>query len=177
MEIKNNEGEIKFSAFLEQIEKAGSQRLYYVAIMASLTIPDIGRIIKSSNGEMKRKSYADWFNEYAAPKYRGIGGLCLTGKDCYLLRCSMIHQGKTQHNALQEYTTISFCDFPQSNAPTNPIFLPEDKSLIIEPKTFCSNMVFAAYDWLEVIHNDANFEENMKTFMPFFTLSFPGLSE
>ena len=58
-----NEGEIQFSALLEQVEKSLRQKLYYVAIMTSLVIPDIGGAIDSENGKANRKKYVSWFDK------------------------------------------------------------------------------------------------------------------
>lgn len=172
-----NEGELKFGALLEQIEKCVSQKLFYVAIMACLAIPDIGGAIDSDDGEATQKKYEEWFDKYAFPKYRGIGENRLTGKECYFLRCSMLHQGKAQHKALKKYSDIIFSEIPQTNSPVNPLFLSKTKILLVEPKTFCNNMVYAAYDWLEVVHNNGLFKKNTDKFMTLFSLSFPELPE
>ncbi len=171
-----NEGEVKFSALLEQIEKCVNQKLYYVGIMACLAIPDIGGAIDSNDGKATQKTYEEWFDKYAAPKYQGIGGNLLTGKECYFLRCSMLHQGKAQHKGLK-YSEVIFSEIPQTISPVNPLFLTKSKILLIEPKTFCTNMVYAAYDWLEVAHDNALFKKNTDKFMTLFSLSFSGLHE
>ena len=170
-----NEGEIKFTALLEQVEKCVSQKLYYVAIMACLAIPDIGGAIDSGDGEASSKTYKRWFDKYAVPKYQGIGGE-LTGKECYFLRCSMLHQGKAKHRGLK-YSDIIFSEFTQTSSPVNPLYLTKSKVLLVEPKTFCTNMVYAAYDWLEVVHNNVLFKNNTDKFMTLFSVSFPDLQE
>lgn len=176
MESDENEGEIKFSALLEQIERCVSQKLYYVAVMASLAIPDIGGAIDSNDGQASQSKYEGWFDEYVAPKYKGISRQCLYGKECYFLRCSMLHQGKMQHKALK-YSDIIIGEVPQTSTPFNPLFLNKSKILFIEPKTFCNNMVFAAYDWLEKVQKCEHFKKNTKNLMALFSLSFPGLPE
>jgi hypothetical protein len=172
MKSIDNEGEVKFNAFLEQIEKCVSQKLFFVAIMACLAIPDIGGAIDSDDGKAVQKSYEGWFNKYASPKYRGIGENRLTGKECYFLRCSMLHQGKSHHKALKKYSDIIFSEIPQTNSPVNPVFLSEINILLVEPKTFCNNIIYAAYDWLEVVHNNELFKKNTDKFMTLFSLSF-----
>ncbi len=166
MNNTENEGELKFSALLEQIELCLQQRLYYVAIMASLAIPDIGGAIDSDNGKSTSKTYATWFEKYVKPRY--TGDLNLTGDECWYLRCSMLHQGKTKHNKIK----VIFMNFPQSNAAVNPLSLHNDQGLLVEPQTFCNNMIYAAYNWLEVVHDDDRFKKNLKNFMTLYSLSF-----
>lgn len=70
------------------------------ALMLALTLQDIaGKIefsIYSSN-----KRYADWFNKYVGHRYKSkIGAqqeehIFLSGNDCYALRCSYLHEGKS----------------------------------------------------------------------------------
>ncbi len=172
-----NEGEIKFNTLLEQIEKCVNQKLYYVAIVASLAIPDIGGAIDSNNGKATSLKYQGWFDKYAAPKYQGIGENHLTGEECWSLRCSMIHQGKAQNKAFKKYSDIIFSEIPQIDSRVNPLFLTKSKILLVEPKTFCNNMVYAAYDWLEVVYNNELFKKNTDKFMTLFSLSFPDLPE
>jgi len=40
-----------------------------------------------------------------------------------------------------------------------------------------TKMVYAAYDWLEAVHNDDLFKDNTEKFMTLFSLSFPDLQE
>ncbi len=89
----------------------------------------------------------------------------------------MLHQGKAQHKAFKKYSDIIFSEIPQTNAPVNPLFLTNTKILLVEPRTFCNNMIYAAYDWLEIVHNNGLFKKNTDKFMTLFSLSFPELPE
>ena len=167
-----NTSEMKFSAFLEQIEKCVSLELYYVAIMACLALPDIAGSIDSNEGKADGSKYQDWFDKYVAPKYHGYGENLLTGKVCFSLRCSMLHEGVISYKDVEKYTDIIFCEFPQTNSLVDLFLLTTKKVLLIEPKTFCYNMIGAAYDWLEVVHNKELFKINTSKFMTLFSLSF-----
>lgn len=168
MNNAENEGEIQFSALLEQIETCLQQKLYYVAIMTSLVVPDIAGAIDSDNSGTVQKRYATWFDKYVKPRY--TGKINLTGDECYYLRCSMLHHGKTRHNKIK----VVFMRFPQSNSPVNPLSLDNNQGLLVEPHTFCNNMIYAAYNWLEVVHDDDLFKKNMENFMTLYSLSFTG---
>ncbi len=172
MANRENEGEIRFVELLRQIEHCLNQGLYYVAVLASLAIPDIAGAIDSKKGVATDKTYSDWFNKYVKPRY--TGNLTLTGAQCYRLRCSMLHQGKTKHD--NGKVKVAFTNFPQSNSVVNPfLFLHNDLGLLVEPRAFCNYMIYAAYDWLEVVHDGDCFKTNMEHFMTLYSLSFTDL--
>jgi hypothetical protein len=62
--------------------------------------------------------------------------------------------------------------FPQSNAPVNPLPLHNNQGLLVEPHTFCNNMIYAAYNWLDVVHDNDRFKKNLINFMNLYSLSF-----
>jgi hypothetical protein len=167
-----NQGELKFTALLEQIEKCVNHKLYYAAIMVCLAIPDIGGAIDSKDGQATKNKYVNWFEKYAVSHYKWGSGNGLTGNECYYLRCSMLHQGKSQHQKLK-YKDIVFSKIPQIDSLVNPMFLEKSSVLLIEPKAFCFKMTNAAYDWLEAVHNKDIFKQNTDKFMTLFSLSFP----
>src|SRR4051794_16232699 len=74
---------------LRQIEAADHQGLTYLAVMASLTLPDIASGLESSTGTSNGRLYAEWFDQWLGPEY----GAFMSGVDCYKYRCSMLHQG------------------------------------------------------------------------------------
>ncbi len=78
---------------LEQIKKGLNNNLYYLSLFAVLSIPDICGGIDSENGEADKNKYVQWFNKYVARKYTGF----LDGEDSYYFRCSLLHQGSSQH--------------------------------------------------------------------------------
>lgn len=168
MNNTENKGEIQICAFLSQIDECVKKGFYYVAIMASLVIPDIGGAIDSDNGSANKTKYAGWFNKYVQPRY--IGDLKLTGDECFYLRCSMLHQGKTKHDA--DKIKVAFTNFPQVIPPVTPLFRHNSLGLLIDPRTFCYNMIYGAYCWLEVVHDDDCFKKNIENFISFYSLSF-----
>ena len=90
---------------LEQIREAlRNPRLYYLALFASLALPDICGAINSEDGKANKWKYVKWYDQYVART-------CpfLTGEDCYRFRCSLLHQGSTQHPK-SSYARIVFVE-------------------------------------------------------------------
>lgn len=165
-----NEEEIKFGELLDQIQICLQQKLYFVAIMACLAIPDIGGAIDSIDGIAKGGRFIKWFDKYVKPRY--AGKLKMTGKECYFLRNSMLHQGITEHDSTK--VKVAFTNYPQANSDV-PLFHHTDLGLLVEPQTFCNNVVYAAYDWLEAVHDTELFKKNMNNFMTLYSLTFTGI--
>ncbi|MDR5659020.1 hypothetical protein RH915_05920 [Serpentinicella sp. ANB-PHB4] len=56
-------------------------------------MPDICGALSSENGQASREKYKEWFNKYVGKKYKEV----LDGEDYYYFRCSLLHQGSSQH--------------------------------------------------------------------------------
>lgn len=88
---------------LKEIERALDAKLYYLALQASLTLPDICGALQSDNGKATGDKYIDWYDTYA----KEPGNLSISGKDCYYFRCSYVHQALTTHER-SSYSRIIF---------------------------------------------------------------------
>src|SRR4051812_16255028 len=97
---------------LSQIEGSLGAGFYYLSLFASLTVPDIAGALDSQNGEATRQKYAEWYETWVRPRSgdavaailppelrQHVGNLKspLTGEACYRFRCSLLHQGSSQH--------------------------------------------------------------------------------
>ena len=144
--------------FLNQIRQALATNLYYVALFASLTVPDICGALGSANGKSTKPKYATWFDTYVAPKYSGN----LTGNDCYYYRCSALHQGSSQ-NPRSTYSRILFVE---PSATTN-IFHNNilNNALNIDVRIFCNDIISGALTWLQQNQNSQNYIQNCCKFM------------
>ncbi len=91
--------------FLSQIKKGLDQNLYLLSLFSALAIPDICGAMVSENGEASGDKYKTWFDKYIAPKYNNF----LNGEDCYYFRCSLLHQGSSQHNK-SNYERVLFVE-------------------------------------------------------------------
>lgn len=53
---------------LKQIEWANCKGAYYLALYASLTLPDICGAMESDDGQATGNKYIAWFDKHVAPK-------------------------------------------------------------------------------------------------------------
>jgi hypothetical protein len=148
--------------FLNQIRASLDSNLYYVALFASLAVPDICGAIGSDNGQASKKKYIEWFDRYVAPKYRSPHEQILTGEDCYFFRCSMLHQGSSQHPN-SSYARVLFIEPGATRSVAHRcVFI---GALVIDVRIFCKDIVSSAYNWLEEVSGTERFEENFNKFM------------
>jgi len=157
---------------LAQIENGVGNKMHHMALFAALTIPDIGGAVDSENGEANGEKYTAWFDSYVAPKYNAWGKQYLTGRDCYLYRCVMLHQGRS-HAPKGSYSKTVFLKAKQVNIAYCGAFTVDDgNTLCVDVPRFCHNIVYSAYDWLEKVEDTARFKKNSAKFLELFTLSF-----
>lgn len=88
-----------------QVRGASTVNLYYVALLTALALPDMCGALESEDGIATRARYADWFDRHVAPAYGGF----LDGESAYKFRCSLLHQGTTQH-ASNKYARLLFVE-------------------------------------------------------------------
>ena len=131
---------------LEQIKKGLDNNLYYLSLFATLSVPDICGAINSENGEASKDKYVQWFNKYVAGKYPGS----LDGEDCYYFRCSLLHQGSSQHPK-SNYSRVLFIE----PAATTNVFHRNilNDALNIDVRIFCNDIVEGVKEWLKEVEN------------------------
>ena len=143
---------------LNQIQKGLEADLYYLSLFSALSMPDICGAIESQNGEASGKKYATWFDEYVAPKYGGF----LSGDDCYEFRCSLLHQGSSQHSK-SNYSRVLFVEpSATTNVFHNNIM---NDALNIDVRIFCQDIVEGANKWLQKVENTELYKKNYDKFM------------
>lgn len=143
---------------LEQIKKGLDNNLYYLSLFATLAIPDICGAINSENGEASKDKYVQWFNKYVAGKYHGF----LDGEDCYYFRCSLLHQGSSQHPR-SNYSRVLFVE---PTATTNVFHCNIlNDALNIDVRIFCNDIVEGVKEWLKEVENTDLYKRNYSKFM------------
>jgi len=143
---------------LEQIKKGLDNNLYYVSLFAALSIPDICGAIDSENGEASANKYVQWFNKYVARKYTGF----LNGEDCYYFRCSLIHQGSSQHPK-SNYSRVLFVEPTATTSVFHCNIL--NDALNIDVRIFCSDIIEGVKEWLRKVENTELYKKNYDKFM------------
>ena len=144
--------------FLEQIQIGLKANLYYLSLFVALTIPDICGALGSENGLASSGKYKDWFDRYVADKYGGF----LTAEDCYLFRCSLLHQGSTQHPK-SGYSRVIFVE---PSATTNVFHCNiMNDALNIDVRIFCNDIIEGAKIWLRQFEGTELYKKNYGRFM------------
>jgi hypothetical protein len=133
-------------ALLDQIDRASGARLYFVALQAALTVPDICGALGSSDGIATRDRYISWFDGNVASAYRIGTTIFLTGEACYYYRCAVLHQGRASHPRLG-YSRVLFLE-PKSNGVLMHLNVLND-ALSIDVQSFCGDITRAARLWLD----------------------------
>jgi hypothetical protein len=143
---------------LVQIRAASNAGLYYAALFTALALPDICGALESADGLATGARYQAWFDCHVAPKYSGF----LSGADCYLFRCSLLHQGRTQHPR-GTYSRILFVEPGVSGMILHNNIL--NDALNIDVRIFCEDLVAAVESWLPMARTLPQFIANLSHFV------------
>ena len=144
---------------IQQAKLASESRAYYLSLFAALALPDICGAMSSADGQANRSRYIAWFDQYVAPKYT-VGPArtpSLSGADCYYYRCSVLHQGSSQHPR-SAYSRILFVE---PGATTN-VFHNNvlNDALNIDVGLFCRDVCEGAERWLADAEQTAEYQAN-----------------
>ncbi|MEK7624585.1 MAG: hypothetical protein AAB404_02620 [Patescibacteria group bacterium] len=144
--------------FLTQIKKGLDENLYLLSLFSALAIPDLCGAISSENGKASKEKYKAWFDNYVAPKYNSF----LSGEDCYFFRCSLLHQGSSQHSK-SDYKRVLFVE-PST---TTSVFHNNiaNGALNIDVGIFCNDLISGAKKWLSENEETALYKKNYDKFM------------
>ena len=143
---------------LEQIKKGLDNNLYYLSLFAALSLPDICGAINSENGKASKDKYIQWFNKYVARKYQGF----LDGEDCYYFRCSLLHQGSSQHPR-SNYSRVLFVEPTATTIVSHCNIL--NNALNIDVRIFCNDIVEGVEEWLKEVEKTDRYKRNYSKFM------------
>lgn len=155
--------------FLDGLDQALRERNWYAALAMSLALPDI--CVKASDPATKtnRSKYAAWFDEFVGPKYRRSVGaerqehVFLSGRDCYALRCALLHEGSadvTEQSAREALDRFHFCAPGKQNNTWH--MNQKDGSLLLMVDQFAADLLEAARAWWSSLEPEAR-QQAMKT--------------
>ena len=162
-------------ALIDQIERSLDSHLYFLSLYTSLTVPDIAGALSSENGVASGEKYAAWFEKWVRPRFLEsvLSSLPqehhkhvnienpLTGEACYRFRCSLLHQGSTQHPK----SSFSRIIFIEPGATTTTVHYGRmNDVLCIDLPSFCKEVVAGARLWLDEAEKDAIYVKNYTSF-------------
>lgn len=138
--------------FTTAIREAIANQNWYAALYLSLSLPDICARLEAKNGKTNRDKFIAWFDKYLADRYQHqIGAnlglhVFLSGKDCYALRCAMLHEGGSDITTQQCREALDRFHFTVSvGAHCNQI----NNILQLDVFTFCNDVCQSVESWYE----------------------------
>src|SRR5437868_5631970 len=162
---------------IDSVESALRTENWYAALTLALTLPDIaGKIDYPTFGSNKR--YAAWFEKYCGDRYKVEVGqetvehfFFLNGNDCYALRCSFLHEGKSEilhqraRNVLEDF---EFIVPPRGGLIHNNR---KEDTLQLQVDIFCRDILDGIRQWLADINNDTQKQSELNTFLRIFRIN------
>jgi hypothetical protein len=136
---------------IDSIRKNLRDGNYYAALFMAIILPSICGALESDNGEDTKAKYIDWYNRY-------IDDLMLKGEDCYALRCSLLHQGRTTHRS-SSFARVLFT-YPSPSRTTFHNNFTEG-GLNLDIPLFCESVLRAVEKWQAEVENTANYQRNI----------------
>lgn len=163
---------------LNQIEGSLGSNRYFLSLMATLAVPDIAGALDSENGRATKSKYIGWYEEWVKPlgprvedrdipeaAREALSGVeiesPLDGEACYQFRCSLLHQGRTEHPE-SEFDRIIFVEPSVERITVHHSIL--EGALCIDVDAFCTEVVEGARSWLDEAEGTDRYEQNYERF-------------
>jgi hypothetical protein len=161
---------------IDQIESSLGSGAYYLSLFGALTIPDIAGALSSEDGEASGKKYTEWYEKWVRPRFAEAVRASvpdhaqqyikdmespLSAEACYRFRCSLLHQGSSQHPK-SPYSRIIFIE---PGATTNVIHYGQlNDALCIDLNLFCREVTSGARLWLQTVELIPLYQKNYERF-------------
>lgn len=152
---------------LKEIERALEADLYFIALQAALTLPDICASLESAVEPKKRKlgaEYAKWYEDHV----QTLHPTWLSGEDCWQYRCSCLHSGSSIG---ENYSRVIFLAPGQSQIRMHNNIIGD--AINIDLKTFCLDMIDAVRVWEASAKETDIFKKNYPRLMRVYPEGFP----
>jgi len=143
---------------IHQVRIANRAGIYFVTLFSALALPDICAALESDDGQASKSSFIAWFDTHVAPRYNGF----LDGETCYYFRCSMLHQGSTQHPR-GRYSRIIFVEPGNSGMVLHNNIM--NDALNIDVRIFCEDICEAAGRWWNSASTHPRVQANLSRFV------------
>jgi hypothetical protein len=155
---------LELESVLLDVNRSIKAKLYYPALLVSLTLPDIC-VATTLDRDMfvKEKHYVEWLERYTDKASLGISPI-----DCYRLRCGVVHRGNFSGNPKFGFTHVIFT-VPETKSKLHgpSVIAGEKKSLLLDLISFCKEMETAARRWFQDHKSDPKVAEDMRNLIRF----------
>lgn len=151
----------------DEIERALSAELYYLALIGALTLPDICAALESADAQTTGQRYQAWCETWFTPAYSSM----LTGRDLWALRCGVVHHGRFGPPQSQ-YARVVFTLPNAMQALVHNVSV--DDVLSLDALTFCRDMIQAALSWYAANQNKAEVIANLPRLVQYRSEGLPG---
>lgn len=141
------------------IRLAIDAKLYYPALLVTLTIPEICAGLTLDKSQfVKQKHYKDFVDRYTTPQELG-----LDGASCYQLRGGLVHRGDLRGHPYFDGTHVIFTT-PETKASIHALTIVSgDKSAaMFDLVLMCDAMIAAARRWHLDNENNPQVAENLQ---------------
>ena len=157
---------------LDAIDSASRQGQCYPAVVTALTVPDIAGAVDSP-GAGSQARYAKWIDGWFSPRFPMYAEHHVDGVALYALRCKLLHEGlsdPSQAPAASKSAAASHKRLIAFNVGPNismHLCTTSDAAgaswTILRAETFCSDITFAARDWIATRKSDPAAMQMLKT--------------
>lgn len=163
---------------INSIKQSLENRNWYAALTLALTLPDIAGKIEYPSQRSSRFRYCEWFENFILDYYTSEIGpkkkktTFLSGRDCYALRCTYLHEGNSEITGQSARETLNDFQFvaPQENSliviHNNRI---NDK-LQLQVDIFCNDIINGINNWVKTNSDDIKKLERLNSFLTIYEI-------
>lgn len=139
-----------------EIRAAVNHGAWVLALTGTLALPDICAALESENGRSSGSRYRAWIRTWLGEQYPE-----LDPGEIYQMRCSMLHQGRTQTGA---YERVIFVAPGPLKAHNNVL----GDALNLDLPTFCEDVLSAVDRWKTDMEGNPNYERNSPSLIQWY---------
>jgi len=147
-------------AMVKDIELALQAKLYYLAIIVCLILPDICAALESEDGRASKKGYIDWYTKYAKAQAGGVDP-----EECYSLRCGMAHQGKMNIKNGGAGRVVFTMEHNHVRLDSVTLKSGDVSAYAFDAEYWCRRWIVAVRDWYKTAQYDPIVQRNMQDMM------------
>jgi hypothetical protein len=147
-------------AIVHDIELALKAKLYYLAIIVCLTIPDVCAALEAEDGRINRSLYLAWYAKHAKAQAGGVDP-----EECWSLRCGMTHQGKMDIVRGIANRVVFTMSSTQYRFDGMTLKSPTTSAYVFDAESWCLRWVGAVREWYKNAQHNPIVQRNMQDVM------------